>query len=206
MAETSLYLTPNVLRESSRGIQAIPIRDVMFDRREIECVGPIDERTTYSLCQQLRQLAQEDAHAEVTVFINSPGGEIQAGLAIYDVMRAIPCPVRTICLGMAASMAAVLFAAGDRRQLLAHARVMLHDPRTTHLEGDALSVRSQSEQLMRTRDTIARIVAEHTGHDVKDVLAMTKHDTWFDADQAVAWGLADEIVTTLSTTTKEVNA
>lgn len=204
MAETSLYLTPNVLRESSRGIQAIPIRDELYARREIECVGPIDERTTYSLCQQLRQLAHQDADAEVIIFINSPGGEISSGLAIYDVMRAIPCPVRTICLGTAASMAAVLFAAGDRRQLLEHARVMLHDPRTPHLDGDALSVRSASEQLMRTREVIARIVADHTGHDVADVLEVTRRDTWFDASEAVAWGLADEVITTLAETAKGV--
>lgn len=203
MADTSLYLTPNVLRESSTGIQAIPIRDELYARREVECVGEIDERTTYSICQQLRQLAHEDPSEVITLFINSPGGEITSGLAIYDVMQAIPCPVHTVCLGMAASMAALLLAAGDWRQLLPHARVMLHDPRTTHLEGDALAVSAASHQLMRTRDEIARIIAEHAHHDAREVLETTRTDTWFDADHAVAWGLADEVITKLPITRKE---
>ena len=99
-----IYPTPNIVRETSAGFNAVRICDDMFAHREIEIVGTVDEVMTYSLCQQLRQLQREDPMGRITIFFNSPGGEVQSGLAIYDTMRAIGCPIRTVCLGMAASM------------------------------------------------------------------------------------------------------
>ena len=193
-----LNITPNIIRESSMGVQSIPIRDEMLARREIECVGPIDESTTYSLCQQLRHLAYEDPNARITIYFNSPGGEVQSGLAIYDVMQAIPCPVRTVCLGMAASMAALLFVAGDERWMLPHARVMIHDPLISGgAGGSALELQTIAKNLMRTREITAEVISRHSGHTLEEVYEMTSHDAWFEAPEAVEWGLADKIITEL---------
>ena len=196
--EKSIYLTPNILRESSSGISAVPIRDEMLSRREIECVGAIDESTTYSLCQQLRHLAYEDSYERITIYFNSPGGEVQSGLAIYDVMQAIPCPVRTVCLGQASSMAALLFVAGDERLMLPHARILIHDPLVRGgIGGSALEIKTLSDNLMRTREITAEVLSRHTGHTLEEVLATTSHDAWFEAPEAVKWGLADKVITEL---------
>ena len=109
---------PNVLRETSEGLNQIPIQDILFQKREIFCIGPITEDTASALVLQLRFLQQDAPGQEITMYINSPGGEVPSGLAIYDVMKAVGCPVRTICTGTAASMAAVLFLSGDRRDML----------------------------------------------------------------------------------------
>ena len=191
-------ITPCIIRETSRGIQALPIQDEMLARREIECVGPIDECTTYSLCQQLRHLAYEDPSDTITIYFNSPGGEVQSGLAIYDVMQAIPCPVRTICLGMAASMAALLFVAGDERLMLPHARVMIHDPLISGgVGGSALELQTVAKNIMRTREITAEVISRHSGHTLEEVFEMTSHDAWFEAPAAVEWGLADKVITQL---------
>ena len=190
-----VYLTPDVVRESSRGLEAIPIRNELFSRREIECVGEIDDGVTYSLCQQLRYLAAEDAFEPATIFINSPGGSVQSGLAIYDVMRAVSCPVNTVCLGLAASMAALLFVAGEERLMLPHARVMIHDPLIGGgVAGSALELKTISDNLLRTRQITAEVLARHTGHSVEEVLEVTSHAAWFEAQEAVDWGLADRIL------------
>lgn len=192
-----MYPTPGIIRETSQGLTTVSIVSEMFARREIECVGEIHEAAAYSMCQQLRQLAHEDPDAGITIFVNSPGGSVQDGMAIYDTMRAIGCPIRTVCLGKAYSFGALLFMAGDRREMLPHARVMLHDPLVTNIGGTALSVAAASADLMHMRQTIAEIISEHTGHDVEEVLGVTAHDTWFSAEEAVAWGIADAVVSHL---------
>ncbi len=193
-----VYPTPGIIRESSRGYDVIRICDEMFLRREIECVGTIDEATTYSLCQQIRQLANDDERECITIFFNSPGGEVQSGLAIYDVMQAVPCPIRTVCLGMAASMAALLFVAGDERLMLPHSRVMIHDPLVSGgVGGSALEIKTISDNLLRTRQITAEVIAKHTGHSLEEVLQKTSRDSWFEAPEAVEWGLADRIATSL---------
>lgn len=189
------YPTPNILRESSRGTERISLTDGFFAHREIEITGVVDRGMTYSLCQQLRYLAQDDPDAKITIFVNSPGGSVQDGLAIYDVMQAIGCPIRTVCLGMAASMAALLFIAGDERDMLPHARVMIHDPLIAGgLGGSALEIRTIADGIMRTRRIMAEAIAKHTGHSVDEVLEVTAHDAYFEAKDAVAWGLADRVI------------
>lgn len=131
------------------------------------------------------------------LYIDSPGGEVGSGLALYDVMQAIQCPIRTVCAN-AASMAAILFAAGSQREILPHARIMIHDPLIAGgLGGSALQIDSIAQDLMKTRAITAEILARHTGHTIAEVYAKTATDTYFDATAAVAWGLADRIVTTL---------
>lgn len=194
----NLYTMPAVLRETSEGLSRCGIPDIMLQRREVECVGEIDREAVYCLALQLRYLAAEDNSSEITMYINSHGGSVSDGLALYDVMRALPCPVRTVCLGTAASMAALLFAAGAKRDILPHARVMIHDPLITgNLAGSALKLDAIARDLMRTRETMAKILSQHTGRTLEEIYAKTATDSFFDAEEAVAWGLADNIITTL---------
>ncbi len=192
---TTIDMTPQIIRETSAGYFAYDIRDEMLSHREVECVGEINEATVYSLCRQLRYLQAQDPQKEITLFINSPGGEVKSGLALYDVMQGITCPIRTVCMGRAASMGAVVFAAGDVRHILPHGQVMIHDPLISGaLGGSALAIQDVSRGLLKTRETICAILSKHTGKSRKEVLRKTAKDTWFDAQEAVDFGLADQII------------
>ena len=190
-----MYYIPNIIRETSEGLNQIPIQDILFQRREVECIGEITEDSVAALILQLRYLHHEAREQEITMYINSPGGEVSSGLALYDVMKAIQCPIRTVCVGTAASMAAILFLSGDKRDMLAHSKVMIHDPLIPGgIGGSALKVDAVARNLMQTRQTIANIISRHTGKSLEDVLAKTASDSYFDAEQAVEWGLADRII------------
>ena len=190
-----MYYIPNIIRETSEGLNQIPIQDILFQRREVECIGEITEDSVAALILQLRYLHHEAPEQEITMYINSPGGEVSSGLALYDVMKAIQCPIRTVCVGTAASMAAILFLSGDKRDMLAHSKVMIHDPLIPGgIGGNALKVDAVARNLMQTRQTIADIISRHTGKSLEDVLAKTASDSYFDAEQAVEWGLADRII------------
>lgn len=194
MAATN-YTSPQVMKETSSGYFFADIRDEMFRAREVECVGEINEDSVYSLCRQLRQLQREDPDGEITMFINSPGGEVGSGLALYDVMKGISCPIRTVCLGTAASMGAILFIAGTRREILPHGRVMIHDPlRMMHGSVSALQMEAESCQLMQTRETLCKILSERTGRTMEEVYEKTRCDTYFSAEEAVSFGLADRVI------------
>lgn len=186
---------PDIIRETNQGFFCMRLEDEMMQHREVECLGEIDGEKAYSLCRQLRHLQREDPEREITLFINSPGGEIQSGLAVYDVMQGIRCPVRTVCLGLAASMAAVLFAAGSQRDILPHAQVLIHDPRVlSGISGSALYIQNASQKLMETRETLGQILAHHTGRSLEEVYRKTEQDTTFCAEEAVDFGLADRII------------
>ena len=150
----------------------------------------------------------------ITLYINSPGGEVQSGLALYDVMQAVSCPIRTVCLGMAASMGALLFiagdvqgyaygsllpgGAGDEREILPHSRIMIHDPLIgAGAGGSALSVKARADDLMRIRDITAGVIARHSGMSIERVFELTASDTYFEAEEAVEAGLADRVITRL---------
>ena len=149
---------PCIIKESSEGFCRHTIQDEMFQNREIECVGEISQESVYGLILQLRYLQRVDPEKEITMYINSPGGEISSGLALYDTMQAVKCPVRTVCTGMAASMAALLFASGNRRDMLPHARIMIHDPLMSGgVGGTALRVDALARDLMKMRETVAMI-------------------------------------------------
>ena len=187
--------TPLIIRETSSGWFHCSIQEEMLTRREIECVGEITPDTAYSLTRQLRWLEQEDPAAEITMFINSPGGDVSSGLALYDVMKSLSCPVRTVCLGTAASMAAILFAAGTHRDILPHGRVMIHDPLISGgIGGSALQVQNVSNRLLKSRKELCGILAECTGRPLQQIYRKTGKDTFFDADEAVSFGLADRVI------------
>ena len=189
---------PQVLQETCEGICRFDVRDQMLANRELELCGPIDAESAAILIRNLLYLQRADAVAPIKMFINSPGGEVQSGLALYDVMRAISCPVHTVCIGTAASMAALLFVAGDRRDMLPHSRVMIHDPLIGGgLGGSALSVKARADDLMRIRDITAEVISRHTGMTLEQVFALTASDTYFEAEAAVDAGLADRIITSL---------
>lgn len=186
--------TPCILKETSAGYFRADILDDMLQRREVEYVGEVNAESVYSLCRQLRYLERQDPEGEITMFINSPGGSVTDGLALYDVMKGLTCPVRTVCLGIAASMGAVLFAAGDRRDILPHARVMIHDPLIASTGGNALTLQETSRRLMETRKITAQILARHTGKTLAAVYRKTASDCWFTAKEAVDFGLADRVI------------
>ena len=196
--EPNLTYTPRIIRETSSGLEAYDVRDQMLANRELELTSQVDAWPCAAVIRNLLFLEREDADAPVTLFINSPGGEVQSGLALYDVMQAVSCPIRTVCLGMAASMAALLFISGNEREMLPHSRVMIHDPLIGGgIGGSALSVKARADDLMRIRDITAEVISRHTGMTLEEVFALTASDTYFEAEAAVDAGLADRIITSL---------
>ena len=189
------YYIPTIIRETSEGTARIPIADIMFQRREIWLTGEITSEVADAVIAQILHLDAEDPDAEITLYIDSPGGSVTAGLSIYDVMQAVSADIHTVCVGTAASMAAVLFAAGDRREILRHGEVMIHDPLVSGgLSGSALTVQEKSNRLMAKRKVLSGILAEHTGKSVKQIYKVTAKDTYFGAEEAVALGLADAVI------------
>jgi len=189
---------PCIIKETSEGFSRHAIQDEMFLHREIECVGEITQESVYALILQLRYLQQTAPSKEITMYINSPGGEVSSGLALYDVMQAVKSPIRTVCTGIAASMAALLFIAGNQRDMLPHARIMIHDPLISGgVGGSALKIDAVARDLMQTRETTATIIAAHSGHTLEEVYVTTATDSYLDAQSAIAWGLADRIITEL---------
>lgn len=187
--------TPNIIKETCEGTVCIPLRDALFQRREIYCTGEITQESASILILQLRYLQSESPSGGITIYISSPGGEVSSGLAVYDAMQAVSCPVKTVCVGMAASIAAILFTAGDQREILPHARVMIHDPMVADgISGSALQISGIAKDMMKTRETVGKILARHTGHSLEEVFDKTSRDCYFSAGEAVAWGLADCVI------------
>ena len=187
-----------IIRESSHGYDLIPIQDEMLSPREGELVGEVAAASVNALVRQLRYLQRQDPEGQITLFINSPGGSMDSGMALYDVMQAVSCPIRTVCVGLAASMAALLFVSGNRRDMLPHSRIMIHDPLIVRTGGSALKLKAVSDDLMETRQIIARVISEHSGKSLEEVLAKTATDSYFRAEEALEFGLADHIITSLA--------
>lgn len=190
-------MTPYIFKETSNGYFRFSLLEEFLSKREIYCLEEINAVSANSLILQLKYLEQEDPEQEITFYINSPGGNVSDGLAIYDVMEHISCPIRTVCMGRAASMGAILFAAGNTREIFPHSKVMIHDPLIAGngLTGSASFVHSQAESLMKTRRITAEILAKHTGKSLEQIYLNTSENTWFNAEEAVNFGLADTIIT-----------
>ena len=191
-----ITIEPNAIRETAAGCIKTTLTEEAFQRREVELLGPIDREMAMSVIRQLRYLAAQEPGEPITLLICSGGGEVVSGLAIYDAMQSISCPVRTVCVGEAASMASILLAAGSpgERAILPNAYVMIHDPLITGYGGSALSVEAVTNRLMHTRQNVAEILAKHTGRTVKEILKKTATDTYFGAADAVKFGLADAVL------------
>lgn len=198
MSEHAFVYQPQIIRETAEGLNRLDIRDEMLGKRQLELMTSVNAESCAVIIRDLLYLQCEDPTAPITLYINSPGGEVQSGLALYDVMQAVSCPIRTVCLGMAASMAALLFIAGDDREILPHSRVMIHDPLiSAGAGGNALSVKARADDLMRIRDITAGVIARHSGMSIDRVFELTATDTYFEAEEAVEAGLADRIITKL---------
>ena len=155
----------------------------------------VNDEIANQLCAQLLYLEGEDANADIWLYINSPGGSVYAGMAIYDTMQFVSCEVATVCMGMAASMGQFLLTAGapGKRFTLPNARVMMHQP-SAGLRGQAADIAIQAEQLVYTKKRMAELTVHHTGQPLEKVQADSERDRWFTADQAKAYGLVDKVI------------
>lgn len=186
---------PRIIKEHRNGIATFSLEDEMLRNRQVALMGPVDEESVNALITQLLYLEHDAPGEAITFYINSGGGEVRNGLALYDVMQHISSPVHTVCIGLAASMAAVLFAAGDDRELFTHSKVMIHDPAISgNLTRKALELQIMSQDLMDTRQALAEILAKHTGQPLESILEKTVNDCYFDAEGAIEFGLADRVI------------
>ena len=194
-------ISPLTMRESARGVTLTSVYDEMLARRELSVVGDINSAMAHDLCQQIRLLDATDPSRPITIFVASAGGSVRSGLAIYDAMRLASCPIRTVCLELAASMGAIVFMGGDERRMAPHAELMIHDPLIPQgAGGSALALQETSRRLMQTRKALTQILSERSGLSSKHVQALTAKDTYLSAERAVELGFAHSILTSTKET------
>ena len=189
-------MNTKILRESSRGIDHICPEDKLLSERKVFFTEEVTPVSAVQLIELLIYLESEDDKKEITLYISSPGGEVVSGLAAYDAIVGLRCPVRTVCIGTAASMGSILFLAGKDREILSHAQVMIHDPLINGLSGaqKALVLEKEAEKLMKAREVIGNIIAERTGHTLEEVLEKTKEDCYLSAEEALSFGIATKVI------------
>ena len=190
----NMYLVPTVVEQSNRGERAYDIYSRLLKDRIIFLSGEIDDDTANSVVAQLLFLEMEDPDADISLYINSPGGSVTAGMAIYDTMQYIRPQVRTVCLGMAASMAAFLLMAGEKGKRLAlpNAEVMIHQP-LGGAQGQATDVAIRAEWLMKTKVKMTAMMAEMTGQPLEKLQADVERDHFMSAEEALDYHIIDEI-------------
>jgi ATP-dependent Clp protease protease subunit len=190
-----MSLVPYVLESTSRGERTYDIYSRLLKDRIVILSEEVNDVTASLVTAQLLFLESEDPGKDISLYINSPGGSVSAGMAIYDTMQFVKCDVSTICLGMAASMGAFLLAGGakGKRLILPNARVMIHQP-SGGVQGQATDVRIVAEEIERTKKTLNRILAENTGKSLEEVSRDTERDFYMTAEEAVAYGLVDKII------------
>jgi ATP-dependent Clp protease protease subunit len=189
------YLIPMVIEQTNRGERSFDIYSRLLKERIIFLGTAIDDNVANVVMAQLIHLEAEDPEKDIQLYINSPGGVITAALAIYDTMQFIKSRVSTICIGQAASAAAVLLLAGEKgkRFILPNARVLLHQP-SGGIEGTAIDVEIHTKEMIRLRDSLNNIIAKHTGQDIKKVAKDTERDFILNAQEAKEYGIVDEII------------
>lgn len=190
-------MIPIVIETTGRGERAYDIYSRLLKDRIILLGTPIDDHVANLICAQLLFLESEDPEKEINFYINSPGGSVTAGLAIYDTMQYISAPVATLCLGQAASMAAVLLAAGTEgmRFALPHSRIMLHQP-MGGFHGQATDIDIHAKEIIRLKGMLNNILAKHTKQDIKKIEQDTDRDYFMGPEEALEYGLIDKILTT----------
>ncbi len=186
----------NIQVSSSAGICVMPIEARLMANRKVFIEGEINQESACDFMKKILFLNREDTNRPIDVLINSPGGEIDAGMLMYDVIQGSRAPIRLYCTGEAFSMAAVILAGGEHgRYILPHSRVMLHEPRLLDgVSGSASSVQSVSENLLETKRKMNRILAGHTGKSEEEIEEAARYDHFFSARESVDFGLADEVV------------
>ena len=187
---------PYVVEQNSRGERSYDIYSRLLKDRIIFLGDEVNDVTASSVVAQLLFLESEDPGKDIQLYINSPGGSVTAGMAIYDTMQYIKCDVSTICIGMAASMGAFLLAGGakGKRYALPNAEIMIHQP-LGGARGQATEIQIAAEHILKTRKKLNDILAENTGKDYEQIAADTERDNYMSADEALAYGLIDGVIT-----------
>ncbi len=197
-------LVPMVIEQSSRGERAYDIYSRLLKDRIIFLGSPITDDVANVLIAQLLFLESEDPDKDINFYINSPGGIVSAGLAIYDTMQYIKSNVSTLCMGQAASMGALLLAAGakGKRFVLPHSRILIHQP-LGGFQGQASDIEIQTREILRLRETLNKILAKHTNKNIKQIQQDTDRDYFMSGDEALQYGIVDQVITERVTDKKE---
>jgi ATP-dependent Clp protease, protease subunit len=191
------HLVPFVIEQTGRGERSYDIYSRLLRDRIVFVTGGVDDDMANLVVAQLLFLSNEDPKAPISIYINSPGGSVSAGLAIYDTMQFVRCPVSTYCVGMAASMGAVLLVGGDdgKRYTLPNSRVLIHQPLISGtLTGPATELDIEAQEILRLRERLYQILADRTGTDVDQIERDCERNKWLDAEQAVEYGCVDQIL------------
>ncbi len=189
-------LVPYVIEQTGRGERGMDIYSRLLRERIIFIGTPIDDHIASLTIAQLIFLEAEDSEKDINLYINSPGGSVSAGLAIYDTMKYIKPDVSTICVGLAASMAAVLLAGGaeSKRSSLPHSRIMIHQPWIGGLQGQTSDIEIHAREMLKTRDTLYQILANHTGKSMEQITKDCDRDYFLSAEEAKAYKLIDSVL------------
>ena len=195
IAETASALVPMVVEQTSRGERAFDIYSRLLKERIIFIVGPIDDAVSSVVCAQLLFLESENPKQDISMYINSPGGVVTSGLAIYDTMEYIRPDVSTVCIGQAASMGSLLLTAGaaGKRYSLPHSRIMTHQP-SGGFSGQASDIEIHAREILNLRERLNGIYVKHTGKTLKDIEKIMDRDTFMAPEEALKLGLIDEVV------------
>ena len=190
-----MSLIPYVIEQTSRGERSYDIYSRLLQDRIVFLGEEVREDNAATIVAQLLFLEADDPEKDICLYINSPGGSVTAGMAIYDTMQYIKCDVSTICIGMAASMGAFLLAGGakGKRYALPNAEIMIHQP-SGGVQGQATEIQITAEQIMKTKEKLNKILAANTGQDIERVAADTERDNWKTADEAKEYGLIDAVI------------
>ena len=191
----NLGLVPMVVEQSARGERAYDIYSRLLKERVIFCVGPVEDQMANLIVAQLLFLESENPDKDIHLYINSPGGSVTAGLAIYDTMQFVQPHVTTMCVGQAASMGALLLAGGEKgkRYALPHSRVMIHQP-LGGFHGQATDIEIHAKEILLIREKLNKILARHTGQELDRIGQDTDRDNFMSAEQSVAYGLIDQVL------------
>ena len=189
------YMIPYVVEQTGKGERTYDIYSRLLLDRIVFISGEVNDEMANAICAQLLFLQSQDAKKEISVYVNSPGGSVTAGLAIYDTMQFVKCPIATYCIGQAASMGAVLLTAGakGRRFALPNARIMIHQP-WGGAEGKASDIEITAKEILRLKEILNGILAKHSGQKIADVVKDTDRDHFMSAEEAKKWGLIDEVL------------
>lgn len=192
---TALNLVPMVVEQSARGERAYDIYSRLLKERVVFLVGPVDDHTANIIVAQLLFLESENPDKDISFYINSPGGSVTAGMAIYDTMQFVNCDVSTMVIGQAASMGALLLAGGakGKRYSLPHSRVMIHQP-LGGVQGQATDIEIHAKEILYTRERLNRILSDHTGQPIEKIAVDTDRDNFMSADASVEYGLIDKVL------------
>lgn len=199
-----MSLIPMVIEQTSRGERAYDIYSRLLKDRIIFLGTPIDDNVANTVIAQLLFLDADDPDKDIYLYVNSPGGVVTAGLAIYDTMNYLKSPVSTICIGQAASMGALLLGAGTKgkRFSLPHARVMIHQP-IGGFQGQATDIEIHAKEILKLKDTLNQILSKHTGQPIEKIAADTDRDFFMSGEDAKQYGLIDEVITKVRSVKKE---